>query len=104
MASNDTSVGQALFTLAFALFLIFFVPCRGCMVDDEAPVKAVLKTHGFSNYQIHDKDWFVVGFRGCQADEAAKFEVTATNPSGKKVDFLVCTGWPFKGGTIRSDW
>jgi hypothetical protein len=74
------------------------------MVDDKAPVTAAMRTHGFTNVTIQDMSWFVVGFRGCQADEAAKFEVTATNPIGQQVSFLVCTGWPFKGGTIRTEW
>ncbi len=91
------------FSLLIALLFIC-APCRGVLVDDEAPVKAVLATHGFTDYSIQDRSWFVVGLRGCQADEAAQFNVTANNPVGTRVSFLVCTGWPFKGGSIRTEW
>lgn len=96
-------MGSALLIL-IQILLTLLIFCRGVFVNDIRPVEQVMKTHGFTEYTIKDKDVIFVGLRGCQADEAAKFEVTATNPVGEKVDFLVCTGWPFKGATIRTDW
>ena len=100
MSSEDSSVIGSL----IGLIVLIILSCRGCVVDDRKPVEAVMKTQGFTEFTINDKDWLFVGLRGCQADEAAKFEVTATNPMGEKVNFLVCTGWPFKGATIRTEW
>ena len=51
--------------------------------------------------EVTDKTWFLVGFRGCGSDDAARFEVTATNPNDQEVDCIVCADWPFKGSTIR---
>ena len=40
--------------------------------------------------EVTDKAWFLVGFRGCGSDDAARFEVTATNPNDQEVDCIVC--------------
>lgn len=101
---------EVLFTtvslLPLFIFIMFFAMffARGVFVDNVRPVEEVMKVHGYTEYTITDKDIFFINFRGCQLGEAAKFEVSAVNSNGESVNLLVCTGWPFKGATIRVDW
>ena len=43
----------------------------------------------------------MIGFRGGDDGDAARFTAIATNPIGKEVVVEVYAGWPFKGATIR---
>ena len=81
--------------MMFALF-------RGTFVSSEIATRA-LEKQGYENIQILEKDWFLVGVRGCDGMDAAKFVVKATNPAKKIVEVNVCVGGPFKGATIRTD-
>ena len=81
------------------LFVLGFA--RGAFVDESRAVKA-LETQGYSNVTITDHAWLLIGFRGCDAKDAAMFKTRATNPIGREVEVLVCTGWLFKGATIRT--
>jgi len=81
-------------TIAMGLF-------RGTLADKHLAVHA-LEDQGFENIEITDKAWFFVGLRGCDGHDAARFTAQATNVRGKTVETYVCTGWPFKGATIRS--
>lgn len=87
--------------IAFFVIIILATLCRGCIVNQDEAVKA-LETQGFSQVQILDKGVLFVGLRGCSSHDAAKFEAKAINPIGKEVQVFVCTGWPFKGATVRS--
>ena len=100
---KGSSEGGTLSAIFYLVFMLIFLG-RGLLVDDIKPVEAALRIHNIAEYVINDKDVWFVGFRGCQVDEAAKFEVTVTNKEGNTVDILVCTGWPFKGSTIRNEW
>lgn len=75
---------------------------RGWLVDPGVAVRA-LETQGYSNVRIADHSWFAVGLRGCDKNDAAKFTATATNPAGRRVELFVCTGWLFKGATVRTE-
>ena len=75
---------------------------RGLFVDQLIAVRA-LEKQGYENIQISEKDWFIVGLRGCDGKDAAKFVARATNSLKKEVELNVCVGWPFKGATIRTD-
>tara|TARA_B100000508_G_C11435908_1_gene266012 strand:+ start:956 stop:1234 length:279 start_codon:yes stop_codon:yes gene_type:complete len=74
---------------------------RGALVGD-AKVYTALENLGFTEIQVTDKAWFLVGMRGCSERDAAMFTATAVNPVGKRVTTTVCVGWPFKGATVRS--
>jgi len=79
------------------IVLAFF---RGAFVSEDAAIKT-LEAQGFSNITIVDHAWFAVGFRGCDEKDAARFTARVTNPAGKEATVYVCTGFLFKGGTIR---
>jgi hypothetical protein len=85
-----------------SLGLCFLAMCRGCLVEEAVAVRA-LDTQGYQNIRIVDHVWFGIGLRGCSGHDAAKFVAEVTNPAGKKVQVFVCTGWLFKGSTIRTD-
>lgn len=82
--------------------ILFFALFRGTFVDADVATRS-LEKQGYENIQILEKDWFLVGVRGCGQQDAAKFVVRATNPAKKTVEVNVCVGWPFKGATIRTD-
>lgn len=85
------------------IFLLIFIAAigRGALVSEDVAV-AALETQGYSNIRIESSAWFAVGLRGCDSRDAAKFNAVAINPAGKEVHLFVCTGWLFKGATIRS--
>jgi hypothetical protein len=60
-----------------------------------------LKDEGYANITIIQKDGFIVEFRGCGSEDAAKFTATALNPRNESVTVYVCAGWIFKGATVR---
>ena len=90
-----------LWEVVIIVVILFFFLFRGVFADPSVATRA-LETHGFSNVQILEKDWFLVGLRGCGGD-AAKIVARATNSAKKIVEVNVCVGWPFKGATIRTD-
>lgn len=77
------------------------VSCRGCLVEDYEAPKAMERA-GYSDIKVTSRGDVFVGFRGCEATDAAVFHVQAKNPAGKPVQMIVCSGWPFKGSTLRS--
>jgi hypothetical protein len=66
------------------------------LVDKEKAIK-VLEYQGYSDINIVDKSWFMVGWRGCSNGDAVRFTVEAINPVGSKVKIYVCMGI-IKGG------
>lgn len=80
------------------VFLAFFA---GLLVDEGVAIRT-LETHGFSNIQIVDRDWFFIPIRGGSETDNVRFEAVATNPAGEFVTVYVYAGWPFKAGTIRT--
>lgn len=83
------------------IIVIFALSFRGVFVSDEVGVVA-LENQGFSNIHVTDNSFFAVGFRGCDAQDAARITAVATNSQGKDVTLYVCAGWPFKGATVRN--
>lgn len=79
-----------------------FAACRGCLVSEKTAYSAVEKM-GFTDIKVVYHAWVFVFLRGCSKSDAAKFTVEAVNPIGKQVTIEVCSGWLFKGATIRSD-
>ncbi len=93
--------GKTVLLFLFWLACFVLVCARGSFVDPQVAVKA-LDAQGYSNIQIVDHSWFAVGLRGCDTSDAARFTANATNPAGKQTQIYVCTGWIFKGATIRT--
>ena len=81
--------------------LIFW---QGIYVSQENVVSAVEK-QGYSEVVVNDKDVFFVSSWGgeCGDKDDALFEITAINPVGNKVEIIACSGWPWKGVTIRTE-
>ena len=82
--------------------VLVFAFSRGAFVGESIAIRT-LETQGYSNIKIVDHIWFLIGVRGCDGGDAARFTAKATNPVGKPVEVFVCTGLFFKGGTIRVD-
>ena len=86
-------------TLVFLACWIF----GGYFVDEERVVKTMEANAGIEDIQIIEKWRFFSTVGGCGYADAAGFEVTATR-DGQKIKALLCTGWWFKGATIRYQW
>ena len=86
-----------LFVIGFIVFIFF----RGVFVSKDVAERS-LHIQGYSNIEVIDKAWFLVGLRSCGANDAARFTATATNPIGNEVELYVCSGVWFKGATIRT--
>lgn len=74
----------------------------GCgYLVDEGEACRVATAQGFSACRVTDSHVVTSGLAGCAKEDAAGFDVAATNPRGQRVALLVCCGWPFKGCTVR---
>ncbi len=93
----------SLIILLIFIFVVFpLVSCRGAFVNKDIAVRA-LEKQGYSNIEIINHQYFLVGWKGCDDKDAAKFTARAINPTGNKVEVFVCTGWFLKGATIRTN-
>ena len=94
------SLTELMIIVAIVGILVFpFI--RGLMVDDGIASRAA-SARGFTEIVVKDRTNILPIFKGCSAQDAAAFNITAVNPAGDKVDLVVCAGWPFKGATVRS--
>ena len=78
-----------------------FMLIRGVFVSDTATITAVEK-QGYSNVQIESKIPVVACFFGADAQDAVVYKMQVTNPAGQRVEIDACSGWLFKGVTIRT--
>ena len=101
MSRYDSSSGSfmILYTVLIVCSIVFGCG-RGVLVDERRAVYT-LETQGYTDVQITDKSWFVIGWRGCDQNDAARFTARTKNPAGKMVTMYVCSGL-IKGGTIRT--
>lgn len=83
------------------LLLLVTALCRGAFVDESVAFRA-LEAQGYSNIRIIESSWMLVQLRGCGSSDAAKFTASVTNPAGHPAVVFVCSGWLFKGATVRS--
>lgn len=100
MYGERDSSGALVLQILFVLTLIFLGEFGGLFASPQVAVRT-LEAQGYSNVQIVDHSWFAMGFRGCDSHDSARFTAIATNPAGKPSQVYVCTGFFFKGGTIR---
>lgn len=82
--------------------VIFFSAFRGTLVSEQRAIRA-LEKRGYSDIKITDKSVLLVHWRGCGTTDAVKFDAVAKNPRGTLTDVYVCSGWLFKGTTVRTD-
>jgi len=94
------SITTTIFYITLILIISFSLARGACTTKDQA-IKAV-EILGFTDIEILDKSIFLVGFRGCNKNDAALYKVKATNLNGRKVMVNVCIGWPFKSATVRT--
>lgn len=89
-------------TLLVTVVLVGLLFFAGLFIQ-ESTAQSALEKQGFTDTRIIEKQWFMVGMRGCDRSDVAKFTVRVVNPAQKAVELFVCVGWPFKGATIRSN-
>lgn len=80
------------------VFLIGWNLRGGCVSSSEA-VKA-MEDSGFTDVHVLARYDFLSDFNGCGSDDAAAFDVKAKR-DGKVILAVVCSGYPFKGNTVR---
>ena len=95
--------GFTLIELIYVLWILLICSLffRGFLVRDDVGIHAA-ENVGFTDVQLRDAKHAFVGFRGCDAHDAAGFELTAKNAREKPAHLIVCCGWPFKGCTVRT--
>lgn len=72
-----------------------------CFVDDHVAIHAA-ENAGFTNARVYDHSMILGSwFAGC-GEDALAYKVTATNPTGKNAQIVVCSGLFIKAATIRS--
>jgi hypothetical protein len=69
-------------------------------VDRSTAIRAA-EAAGYMQPRVVEEHYFFVGWQGCSSGDAAAFLVSAKNAQEKPVSILVCSGWPFKGSTVR---
>ncbi len=87
--------------VGIALIVFGFLMVAGSLVNESVASEALQKL-GFTDINITKKDWFLVGFKGCGEGDSVKFSAIAKNPRNQTVEVYVCSGWLFKGATVRS--
>ena len=89
-------MAKGILLILFATLLLF----RGYFVDQQVAIKAA-QTQGYANVKVLGKT--VIFPLGCGRADAVKFYLSAINPRNQEVKIYVCSGWPFKGSTVRTD-
>ncbi len=99
--NNDRQYSVVLILFALMFLIAVGSNFTGALVNEKVAIRA-LDSQGYSNIKITDHSWFAVSLRGCDKGDAARFTAKATNPTGKETEVYVCTGWLFKGATVRT--
>ncbi len=96
----NSSIGIiAMFVAVIVLALGANLACGSLASEDRA--RSLVENQGFTNVVLEDRDNIFVQFKGCSKDDVALFTFNAINSAGRPVTVDVCSGWPFKGATIR---
>jgi hypothetical protein len=86
---------QGLLGLLFLVMIVF----GGAFVDPSCATRT-LTAHGFSDIKVTDHSWFVVGLRGGDVGDIARFTAEVTNCKGQRTKVYVFTGF-LKYSTVR---
>lgn len=76
------------------IVMLAVVILSACTCSNDA--RRALTAAGYTNIQPGDYAWFA-----CSKDDFFHTKFTATNPLGKTVSGVVCSGLIFKNATIR---
>jgi hypothetical protein len=96
-------IRDSLYAVVMIIILIgvlVFGVARGFMVNSADSIHAA-QEQGFSDVVITQELRILPGFAGCDSGDAAGFHMTGVNTKGEHITFTACSGWPFKGITIR---
>ena len=98
---GQEEVAYAIFIFLF-VFVIFLCSFRGVFVSRDKATAAASAQLG-AQVELGPKHVWFNHWRGCEKGTAAMFKVLPyTNSQGVLVsNAIVCSGWPFKGITIR---
>jgi hypothetical protein len=96
LAKNLVLAVIGFFTILWLISL--FVP-QGPSI--ESATRAI-EDHGYSNVENVQQHWLGSHLTyGCDSKDAYAFTASAINPAGRRVNLTACTGYYFKGYTIR---
>lgn len=92
-------VTKIIVSIVALVFSILFI-VRGCTNSSTEAIEAASKA-GFSEIQVLDHHYILVGFQGCSKEDASKFDMIGRNSQGARINFSVCQGWVLKNATLR---
>jgi hypothetical protein len=98
--SMKTSLG-CLLMIGVLVVILLVATVPGLFVKEAVAVRAA-QIQGFTDIQVTGRYVVAVALRGCGQNDSVRFDVTAKNVRGERVQFYVCSGWLFKGATIRT--
>ncbi len=61
---------------------------RGIFASEDVAIRT-LTAQGYSEIKIVKHAWFLIGFRGCDMNDAARFTARAINPAGLPTEIYV---------------
>jgi len=94
-------IGVLILLVLAGLTVLMFTTCRGQMVSKDKAVEAA-EAYGFKDVKVLEEHRVSPGMvGGCSGNDAAAFDLAATNSNAMRVNIVACCGWPFKGCTIR---
>ena len=83
-----------------SIVLIVASCSRGALVNPADSIRAA-SALGFSEATVVRSTWLFPVFSGCDGGDALAVTLDATNPVGQQTQVIACSGWPFKGWTVR---
>jgi hypothetical protein len=86
--------------ILLGVLVIWLSGCGACVDDDQ--VRRAVQKQGYSEVKLGKKSIILMSWTGCGRSDAAAYEATALSTKGKRVDLIVCAGWPYKGVTVRT--
>lgn len=95
------AITLSILSIIVAFLLVLASLFGGLIIDEQVAINCA-EIQGFTEIEVIEKAWFVIFLRGGGQTDSARFKMKAINSTGKKVEFYVFAGWPFKSATIRT--
>lgn len=86
-------------SVAIIVVAISFQQIAAHTIAESGAIRAA-EGMGYTNVKVIDRHTFFPGLQGCSRSDMVMFDVTGTDPRGKKRSFIVCDG-VFKASTVR---
>jgi len=99
---SDGDIGGIIIVLFIAAMLVCWI-FGGFFVDEDRVMSAIGANTGLEDIGIMEEWRLMPVVGGCGYADAAGFEISAMR-EGEPIKALVCTGWWFKGATLRYMW